>query len=281
MLTVRGRVLKLVGDLAKTTNAFDELEKRVVQFSRKQILEALLECGAIPEAFDHDSSQEKLWAKYCDILLAIGLQSLGLKATVIRARGNSADVLATEAAYTLVGDAKAFRLSRTAKNQKDFKVSALDDWRRENTYACLVGPLAQFPNTRSQIYRQAIQKNVTLVSYTHLRFLIEQRPQKSLEVLWKIGSELKPTDVAADYWAAIDATVAAICEKDASELESIKQLEVEKLKELGSEGISYWEHRISEYQKLTKAEAVSRLIRAEKIEAKIRTIKKAISWEQL
>jgi len=281
MLTVRSRVLKFVDELAKTTGAFDELEKRVLQFSREQLVEALLECGAIPEAFDHDSSQEKLWAKYCDILLAMGLSELGLKASVIRARGNSADVLATGVTYSLVGDAKAFRLSRTAKNQKDFKVSALDDWRRENTYACLVGPLTQFPNTRSQIYKQAVQKNVTLISYTHLRFLIENETRASLEELWNIGQQLKPSDVAADYWAAIDTVTASLSGKDLTELEAIKQLEIEKLKELGREGISYWERRIEQYHKLSQAEAVNRLIKAEKIEAKIRTIKKAISWEQL
>lgn len=282
MLTVRGRVFKSVHVLAKTSNAFDELEKSIVKFTRKQLVEALLECGAIPEAFEHDSSQEKLWAKYCDILLAMGLRELGLNASVIRARGNSADVLATAGDdYTLVGDAKAFRLSRTAKNQKDFKISALDDWRRENTYACLVGPLTQFPNTRSQIYKQAIQKNVTLISYTHLRFLIEHKLTSSLEELWKTGRNLKQSDSAAEYWAAIDANVAGLCNSDLGDLEATKQIEIEKLKELGYEGISYWENKIEEYNKLSKTEAVRRLIKAEKIEAKIRTIKKAISWVSL
>lgn len=281
MLTVRGQVFKYVNDLAKTSNAFDELEKRIFKLTRKQLVEALLECGAIPEAFEHDSSQEKLWAKYCDILLAMGLKTLGLTANVIRARGNSADVLATANDYTLVGDAKAFRLSRTAKNQKDFKVSALDDWRRENTYACLAGHLTQFPNTRSQIYKQAIQKNVTLISYTHLRFLIEHNATSSLEDLWKVGLSLKQSDSATEYWAAIDTTVAGLCEKDLTDLEATKEIEIEKLKELGYEGISYWESKIEEYNKLSKKEAVRKLIKAEKIEAKIRTIKKAISWINL
>ena len=31
--------------------------------------------------------------------------------------------------YTLIADAKSFGLSRTAKNQKDFKVTALSNWR--------------------------------------------------------------------------------------------------------------------------------------------------------
>lgn len=110
MLTVRGQVVAWVFELAKTKNAFDELERRVMQFTPPQLIEALLECGVIPEAFDHDSSEEKLWAKYCDILLAMALRSLGLESSVIRARGNSADVLATSASYTVVGDAKAFRL---------------------------------------------------------------------------------------------------------------------------------------------------------------------------
>jgi type II restriction enzyme len=67
-----------------------------------------------------------LWAKYCDILLSKTWNYLGIQSQVIRARGNAADVMGTTPEYTIVGDAKAFRLSRTAKNQKDFKVSALD-----------------------------------------------------------------------------------------------------------------------------------------------------------
>jgi type II restriction enzyme len=281
MLTVRGRVIEFVDRLAKIPNAFDELEKLIFQFSHEELREALLECGVIPELFDHDSSQEKLWAKYCDILLALTLNGLGLNATVIRARGNSADVLATADAYTVVGDAKAFRLSRTAKNQKDFKVKALDDWRRENTFACLVGPLTQFPNTRSQIYEQAVQMNVTLVSYTHLRFLLEHETASSLEGLWTLGRTLKRSGNAGEYWAAVDACVASLSGRDLGELEAMKHLEIEKLKEIGQEGITYWQRRIVEYQELTQKEAVARLIKAEKIEAKIRTIKKAISWTNI
>lgn len=281
MLTVRGRVIGFVERLAKMPNAFDELERLVIGFSREELQEALLECGVIPELFDHVSSQEKLWAKYCDILLAMALNGLGLNATVIRARGNSADVLATATGYTVVGDAKAFRLSRTAKNQKDFKIKALDDWRRENTFACLVGPLTQFPNTRSQIYEQAVQMNVTLVSYTHLRFLLEHETTSSLEELWTLGRTLKRSSRASEYWAAIDDMIASLCGTNLGELETMKQLETAKLRELGQEGITYWERKISEYHGLTQKEAVTRLIKAEKIENKIRTIKKAISWTNL
>lgn len=281
MLTVRNQVVGLVQKLSGKTNAFDDLEKDVSAFPKPQLLESLLECGVIPEAFDHDSSEEKLWAKYCDILLAAALNTFGMKASVIRARGNSADVFAEGPNYTLVGDAKAFRLSRTAKNQKDFKIASLDDWRKSDTYACLVGPLTQFPNTRSQIYVQAVQKNVTLISYTHLRFVLEHGSSASVEQLWQIGIDKIPTGIASEYWLRVDETVIEVCGKTIADLEQTKRLELEKLEELGLEGIGYWQGKIESYQELSQKEAVEQLIRSEKIQSKIQTIRKSILWTEV
>jgi HindIII restriction endonuclease len=50
--------------------------------------------GVIPESYSHDSSEEKLFAKYCDFLLAKGLELLGMKSEVIGERADAADVLA-------------------------------------------------------------------------------------------------------------------------------------------------------------------------------------------
>lgn len=281
MLTIRRRVVEYVFELAKTQNAFDELERRVEQLTLEQMVEALLECGVIPEALSHDSSEEKLWAKYCDILLAKALTALGLNASVIGMRSNSADVLATGQGYTIVGDAKAFRLSRTAKNQKDFKVGALNIWRKQHTYSCLVGPLAQFPNMKSQIYQQAVEMNVTLISYTHLRLLITQGFISSLEPLWNVVKSLERNGSATQYWAAIDTAVTDLCGVSLSELEAAKRLELDKTRNLGNEGIEFWEDVIKRYKELSKEEAIESLIKAEKIHTKIRTIKKAISWTEL
>ncbi len=276
MPTVRRQVIDFVFNLAKTEKAFDALEERVENFTKAELKEALLECGVIPEMFDQNSSEEKLWAKYCDILLSLAFNNIGLKAHVLRARGNSADVFVYGDGYTLVSDGKAFRLSRTAKNQKDFKVSALNDWRKKDTYACLVAPLTQYPNTASQIYSQAVTHNVTLLSYTHLLFLVEYGTTGVLETLWKITTTLKTGDEAKTYWKEIDEAVTGLCGKSEKDLEAVKAIEISKLRELGQEGITFWRSKMTEYRSLTKEQAIGQLIKAEKIESKIKTIEKAI-----
>ena len=152
---LRKNVIHLILKIADVKNAFDILEKKFAEITKSELSSSLLECGIIPESLAHDSSEEKLWAKYCDILLDILLAQtwtyLSIPSEVLRARGDSADVFGKTLAYSIVGDAKAFRLSRTAKNQKDFKVRALDDWRKSNTYACLVSPLYQYPKRFSQM----------------------------------------------------------------------------------------------------------------------------------
>lgn len=70
------------------------------------------------------------YSKYTDCLLSLTYKALGLKSLVIKERADVADVEAFGKDYSFVADAKAFRLSRTAKNQKDFKVQAMHRWKR-------------------------------------------------------------------------------------------------------------------------------------------------------
>jgi type II restriction enzyme len=174
-------------------------------------------------------------------------------------------------------------LSRTAKNQKDFKIKALDDWRRQDTFALLVGPLYQYPVDRSQIYPQAITRNVTLLSYTHLRFLLERSQEINLRSLWEVGKVLNEKYATTErqtgivYWSAIDSTLSELCGTKIEDLEHYKQSEIDQTHELGREGITYWQSRIEEFNKLTRKEAIRALIRSQKIEQKIQTIEKAIS----
>ena len=84
-------------------------------------------CGAIPEVYDHDSSEEKLYSKYTDVVIHEAYTAMGFTSLVLKERADVADVECACDDYSFVADAKAFRLSRTAKNQKDFKVQAMDN----------------------------------------------------------------------------------------------------------------------------------------------------------
>lgn len=279
----RQQFIDFIFEVANKRNAFDELENQLTDMKPTDVINALVECGILPEVFRHDSSEEKLWAKYSDILLSKALHLLGFQAEVIRTRGDSADVFARSSGYSVVGDAKTFRLSRTAKNQKDFKIKALDDWRRSNDYALLVGPLNQFPTSRSQIYQQAIERNVTLMSYTHLTFMLTAyRAGMDLSHVWQIGTRLSriapPSEhkQAASYWREVDHSVCSVLGQEAAALTKLKAAEWEMTRRLGMEGIAYWEGKIAEYQLLSKEEAVRLLLKADKIDQKIEQIRKAI-----
>jgi hypothetical protein len=273
----RLQTISFIQQIAKTANAFEQLETNVYSLSREGLGIELLHCGIIPEAYAHDSSEEKLWAKYCDILLAKTLTHLDIPAEVLRARGNSADVFAKADSYTLVGDAKAFRLSRTAKNQKDFKIGALDDWRRQNTFACLIAPLYQFPVKQSQIYRQAITRNVTLLSYLHLKFMLDHPPQNSWVSLWQTPQTITPSDSAIEYWRAIDGVILATTGQSFEVLKAYQQSEIAQTRAIGQEGITHWQGVAETYRTLSREEAIETLIKSQKIEEKIATIKRMIA----
>jgi hypothetical protein len=108
----REHIVTFIADVAEQPNAFELLEAKVSQLNRDELSATIIDCGVLPEMYAYDSSEEKIWAKYSDIVLSMFFSSMGLESEVLGARGNSADVLAKTNHYTIVGDAKTFRLSR-------------------------------------------------------------------------------------------------------------------------------------------------------------------------
>ena len=104
-------------------DATQRLQERIYALDRAHTIQLVSQIGSIPEDIGHDSTEEKLYAKVSDILLAKSLIEMNLEATVLTQRADCADVVAQSHyhRYSLVGDAKAFRLSRTARNAKDYK----------------------------------------------------------------------------------------------------------------------------------------------------------------
>jgi HindIII-like restriction endonuclease len=235
--------------------------------------------GVIPESYSHDSTEEKLFAKYCDYLLAKALSELGMKATVIEERADAADVIAKVRGYALVGDAKAFRLSRTAKNQKDFKVEALNQWKKDANYACLVCPLYQYPAKSSQIYDQAIRYSVTLLSFTHLGFLLRAKAvnEEEFDKLWTVSGGLSSAKSAVDYWKPISHQVALAAGSSLDEWEKYLLNSKKLLHEQAMAQLLFWESEKVRIRGLALDEAVEALISALRIESNIEMITTTIA----
>lgn len=191
-----------------------ELEAELRRSGTTALVEHLRLCGNIPESYKHDSSEEKLYSKYTDCLISLAFRAIGLTSLVLKERGDCADVEVVAKGFNFVADAKSFRLSRSAKNQKDFKIQALNGWKRGKPYAMVVCPIYQLPNTSSQIYQQATTLDVCIFTYSHLSLLVSYsqiegklKAQKLIRNIFKIIKILNPSKNAGDYWLALNKTI--------------------------------------------------------------------------
>jgi type II restriction enzyme len=178
---------------------FDASSQRIIEWinnlSYESFLNLMRQIGTIPESIAHDSTPEKQFSKATDAALSRAFRELGLKSSVLHERADAADVIAESKyhAYTLVADSKAFRLSRTARNQKDYKVSALSSWRHDADFAVLCAPYFQYPNQSSQIYKQALDDNVALFSWEQILVMLDNHiiedESCDLSFLWNWSSK--------------------------------------------------------------------------------------------
>lgn len=208
-------IRKLSGHFGNDTEKLaKELEAEVKKNGISSLIDHLRLCGNIPESYGHDTSEEKLYSKYTDCLLSLAFTALGLVSLVLKERADAADVEVVAKDYSFVADAKAFRLSRTAKNQKDFKVQAMHGWKRGKHYAMVVCPIYQLPTSSSQIYQQAITQNVCVFTYSHLALLLsysevkgKAKAEQLLKKIFETVPRINNPQNANDYWIPINKTM--------------------------------------------------------------------------
>ena len=262
------------------------IENIIYKLKKDEFFPIITEIGSIPEDIAHDSSEEKLFSKASDIVLAKCFQELGYKSEVIKERANCADVSAKSLFhnYTLVGDAKSFRLSRTAKNAKDFKVTSMGSWRGTNDYAVLVCPYYQYPKSKSQIYGQALDDNITLFSWEYLSILLDnnicENEHVNISSLWNICARLsKKTEHANKNRCFLETQDEII--KLFLKLNNNKYNEYfEKYKlniiTKGENEIKYWEKIKKEINNYSREKAIEELLTSLKLNEKIISIKRYI-----
>jgi len=273
-------IKKLSGNFGNDTEKLEtELKEELSVNGSNAIIDHLRLCGCIPEEYDHDSSEEKLYSKYTDNLLAFSYQSIGLKSIVLSERADAADVEAVAKKYSFVADAKAFRLSRNKKNQKDFKVQAMDGWKKGKPFAMVVCPIYQLPSQSSQIYQQAASRNVCVFTYSHLSLLVAYASNKGSEKainllhnIFKIIHALNPSKSAFDYWLAINKTM---LESDKTILElwqNEKKAALESIEIAKEEGLHYLASERERIMRMDHNQAIMELIKINKLDSKIKVI---------
>ena len=273
----------------KFADASVEIKSYVDGLHRDNIIEIVKEIGTIPECIEASSTEEKLFSKASDCILARCFSELGMPSIAVNERGNSADIIArSQHGYTLVADAKTFRLSRTAKNQKDFKIDTLSNWRgAEHDFALLVAPYFQYPSTVSQIYSSALDKQVCLLSWEHILFLLTnnilETDTLSLEQIWNAPVRIA-RDTRVAYADRMNCQFPYInqmfCERISKSMEDFEnQLEICKatIRNRSVYELNYLNSEKESITSLTREEAINELLKSKKVVERISTIEKFVS----
>lgn len=270
--------------------ASSKLQDTIFNLRKADILKLIVEIGTIPEDIGHDSTEEKLYTKASDILFAKALKEMNLEVSVLTQRADCADIVAQSHyhRYSLVGDAKAFRLSRTAKNAKDFKVTSMAHWRGDCDFSVLACPYYQYPKSTSQIYKDALDNNISLFSWEYLYILLKEGVKEdsstNLRELFNqsaiIANGTTVGNAKANFLQQQNKNIADIIKMPQSKFigyfENIKKMLVKR----GYTEISYYENEISRVKQLNREDAINELLKSMKLDSKISTIKQFIEQIQ-
>jgi hypothetical protein len=279
------KIQQLNGDFTSCVNTMQiQLRSELDDLGLEALIGHLEFCGVIPEAYGHDSTQEKLYSKYTDILIALAFEQLGMTSLVLTERSNAADVECVTTDYGFVADAKAFRLSRTAKNQKDFKVAALHTWKYGKPFAMIVCPLFQLPSRKSQIYQQASERNVCIFSYAHLIVLLrlnvvigESKTLALLHRVFQLVMSMNPSQDAITYWKVINLEMFGSTKKT----QAIWLLEKENaslaLSILKEEALTHLAQERERIMRMSRAAAITELLKSNQLDSRIKVISKVSS----
>ncbi len=258
-----------------------EISKEIQCDGIDSLLGHLRLCGAIPERYGHDTSEEKLYSKYTDVVIHEAFIAMGYKSLVLKERADVADVECVNDDYSFVADAKAFRLSRTAKNQKDFKVQAMDDWKHGKPYAMIVCPVYQLPASASQIYQQAASRAVCIMTYTHLAVLVryaqdtsKNKAMKLLHEVFRSVEAMNPTKNANSYWQIVNHKMLDSDRVLSNIWKDEKKASIESIDISKSEALMFLSAERERIMRLTKEEAIREVLKSSKIENKIKAIER-------
>lgn len=188
------RKRKLNLDHEDIANKFIEMLKN--EFSDKDLCKLIACAGFIPDLYDSDSSEETLYTKLVEVLVAEWGNRMGYEAHFVREKSSYEDVNMRIGGKIVVCDAKSFRLGRSqlAPNVKDFlKLEDIRKWL--GRYEHKLGGLVTYPDTHewlkgSDAYLYCSTKDcpTVMLPYIYLALLLNFKSQfdtENLAELWQ------------------------------------------------------------------------------------------------
>lgn len=221
---------KFYSELIKTTN--------------EDFCNILLCAGFIPDLYDPDSSEETLFTKLTEVLVAAWAVKMGFKSKFIKQKSSYEDIKIEIGKLGIACDAKSFRLGRSQKapNVKDFlKLEDIRKWL--NRYEKPLGGLVAYPDVHewtsgSDAYQYCTTKETptVMLPYKYLALLLHFKKSYStcdLVKLWEYKTLFpqkitKKENNKKKYWDIIDKEILSICHISQKQLENfIKYADIE------------------------------------------------------
>jgi type II restriction enzyme len=157
----------------------------------------------------------------------------------------------------------------------------MDGWRNGLDYAVVVCPIYQLPSRTSQIYQQAIARNVCILSYSHLAALVGLAKRRAPSAAMQgLGSVLKsvalmhPSKSAADYWLGINRALVAALKADAGLWTAEKTASLAALGVAKDEALTYLRAERNRLLGLSHKQALEELIRAAGLDSRIAQVER-------
>ena len=157
----------------------------------------------------------------------------------------------------------------------------MNEWKYEKDYALLVCPSYQVPSKKSQIYYDATNLSVLIISYEHFATILNLSFKKGIEdskeLLRKLFSTIESastSEKANSYWSLVNQTILSYDKVMLNLMKEENLIMKEAIKINQDLDLKYLESLNNELVKLSKEELVDEIINLKKFGNKIETIKK-------
>ena len=164
-------------------------------------------------------------------------------------------------------------------------MESVDVWRKDNDFALLCCPYFEYPLTKSAIYKQALELNVSLFSWEYFSFLLKNNIKESFDVnlskLWNYSKHKSEStflsDVKNNFLCSQNKYLTDTLGLEFNLLKEVFLNSIAVTKLRGHDEINYWKNEIEKIKNYSKDEAIQCLLDSLKLNKKIESIQKFLS----